>query len=46
MKKNYIQPSLEVTALNAAYTICAESVFGDFNMGGGTTAIDPETGGI
>ncbi|MBR4564273.1 MAG: hypothetical protein IKO26_07470 [Paludibacteraceae bacterium] len=46
MKKNYNCPAVEVMNINAAYNICAESVFGSFTNGGGTDTIDPETGGL
>lgn len=46
MKKQYNCPATEVITVNAAYTICAESMFGPFTNGGGTDTIDPETGGI
>jgi hypothetical protein len=38
-KKNYIQPAMEVLAVNAAYSICAEST--PFEYGGGSP-IDAE----
>jgi len=43
---NYIQPTIEVVAVSAAYTICAESVFGNFTNGGGTDIVDPISGGL
>ena len=48
MKKNYNCPAVEVMSINAAYTICAESKFGPFTIGGGTdgTTIDPRNDGI
>ena len=44
--KLYIQPVVEVMAVNAAYTICAESKFSPLSPQGPTTTIDPETGGL
>ena len=44
MKKNYIQPSLEVTAMQAMSALC-ESKFGGFNNGGGTPTYNPNQGG-
>ena len=45
--KLYIQPAVEVMAVNAAYNVCqAVSVFGTFTNGGGTDTIDPVDGGL
>ena len=49
MKKNYIQPSLEVTTMHAMNALC-ESQYGNFNYGGGAGGqgqplIDPSMGG-
>ena len=47
MKANkYIQPVVEVMAVKAAYTICAESKFSALSPQGPTNSIDPETGGL
>ena len=47
MKKNvYIQPVVEMMALEAAYTICAESKFSPLSPKGETETIDPATGGL
>lgn len=48
MRKNYIQPSFEVMAVNTAECVCQQpvSVFGSFYNGGGTETIDPENGGL
>ena len=32
MKKNYIQPIVEVMTVNATYSICAESTFESFSI--------------
>lgn len=43
---SYIQPLVDVVVIHSAYSICVESKFGEFNYGGGTTTIPPETGGL
>lgn len=43
-KNNYIQPAVEVMAVNAAYTICAVSENAPLNNGGGSQTIDPGQG--
>ena len=47
MKANkYIQPVVDVITIESAYTICAESKFGPFTEGGGTSEHDPITEGL
>ena len=43
-KNNYIQPAVEVVAINTTYTICAVSVNAPLSNGGGTDTIDPQDG--
>ena len=40
MKKNYNCPAVEVITIHAMTSLC-ESVFGEFNNGGGTDTNDP-----
>lgn len=43
-KTNYIQPAVEVVAINTTYTICAVSQNAPLNNGGGSQTIDPQDG--
>lgn len=45
MKKNYNCPAIEVMNIQAMTALC-ESQFGDFNIGGGSGNIDPDTDGL
>ena len=44
MKKTYNCPAVEVVTVNAAYTICAESMNAPLNNGGGSDTIEPSQG--
>lgn len=46
--KLYIQPTIEVMAVNSAECVCQQAVskFGDFSNGGGTDQHDPITDGL
>lgn len=46
MKKNYSCPSSEWMTITSHGMCQAVSKFGELNMGGGVSNIDPETGGI
>ena len=43
-KTNYIQPVVEVVAINTTYTICAVSQNAPLSNGGGSQTIDPQDG--